>query len=63
MMVYGPPGSKQGCGTGGCGACTVMLSSWDRAARKAVHRAVNSCLTPLCAVDSCQVITVRIGRR
>ena len=49
-------GSKLGCGEGGCGACTVMVSysSTDRV----VHAAVNACLTPLCAVHGMAITTV-----
>ena len=48
-------GTKLGCGEGGCGACTVTVSSFDGSLR---HRAVNACLAPLCSVDGCHVMTV-----
>ena len=53
----GLTGTKVGCGQGGCGACTVMLSHRDRADGSPVHRAVNACLRPLCAVDGMMVTT------
>lgn len=53
----GLTGTKVGCGQGGCGACTVMLTSRDIAVGTPTHRAVNSCLRPLCAVDGMMVTT------
>eukprot|EP00741_Cyanophora_paradoxa_P011272 tig00020554_g10889.t1 len=50
--------SKLGCGEGGCGACTVMVSHFDSKLGKPVHRAVNACLAPLCSVDGMAVTTV-----
>jgi xanthine dehydrogenase iron-sulfur cluster and FAD-binding subunit A len=52
----GLTGTKLGCGEGGCGACTVMLSSWDNT--RVLHRAVNACLCPLYAVEGMHVVTV-----
>ncbi len=52
-------GSKLGCGEGGCGACTVLVSRCiDRHSGEIEHRTVNGCLAPLCSVDGCHVITV-----
>src|SRR3954470_13798174 len=51
-------GTKVGCGQGGCGACTVMLSHRDVVTGNPVHQAVNSCLRPLCAVDGLMVTTI-----
>lgn len=47
-----------GCGEGGCGACTVMVSRYDRPTKKVEHLAVNACLTPVCAVHGLSVTTV-----
>jgi aerobic-type carbon monoxide dehydrogenase small subunit (CoxS/CutS family) len=44
----GLTGTKEGCGEGECGACTVLL---DR-------RPVNSCLIPVCQADGKKVETV-----
>ncbi|XP_071963951.1 xanthine dehydrogenase/oxidase-like [Antedon mediterranea] len=56
-------GSKLGCGEGGCGACTVMISSYDRLTKKITHISANACLTPICQVHMMAVTTVEgIGR-
>src|SRR6266446_6736920 len=57
LHSVGLTGTKVGCGQGGCGACTVMLSHRDSVTGAPVHRAVNSCLRPLCAVDGMLVTT------
>ena len=44
----GLAGPKKACGQGGCGACTVIVSSWKDG--EAEHRAINSCLRPVCAL-------------
>ena len=53
----GLTGTKVGCGQGGCGACTVMLSYKNPSTGEPVHSAVNACLRPLCAVDGMTVTT------
>ena len=53
-------GTKLGCGEGGCGACTVMVSHYDpNDEHKPVkHLAVNACLTPVVAMHGKAVTTV-----
>jgi len=41
-------GTKEGCGEGECGACTVLLDG----------QVVDSCLIPACQLDGCEVLTV-----
>jgi carbon-monoxide dehydrogenase small subunit len=41
-------GTKEGCGEGECGACSVVLNG----------ELVNSCLVPACQLQSAQVLTV-----
>lgn len=58
LRKSGLTGAKLGCGEGGCGACTVMLSSYDAENGRPVHYSANACLTPVCALDGIAVTTV-----
>jgi xanthine dehydrogenase/oxidase len=49
-------GPKKPCGQGGCGGCTVILSSWNGSQPE--HRAINSCLRPVCALGGLTVTTI-----
>lgn len=51
-------GPKKPCGQGGCGGCTVILSQWDARKKAPEHRAINSCLRPVCALGGLAVTTV-----
>ena len=57
-------GSKLGCGEGGCGACTVLLSRYvhgDNGGGKkgrVQHTTINACLFPVLAADNCHVTTI-----
>ncbi|CAG9760635.1 unnamed protein product [Ceutorhynchus assimilis] len=50
-------GTKLGCGEGGCGACTVMVSKYDRTRKKEIHIPVNACLAPVCSMHGLAVTT------
>ncbi|BBM98107.1 xanthine dehydrogenase/oxidase [Marchantia polymorpha subsp. ruderalis] len=58
LRGLGLTGTKLGCGEGGCGACTVMVSHFDSVQQTVVHRAVNACLAPLYSVEGMHVVTV-----
>ncbi|XP_073949617.1 xanthine dehydrogenase-like [Choristoneura fumiferana] len=51
-------GTKYGCGEGGCGACTVMVSQYLKLEDRVQHIAVNACLIPLCSMHGLAVTTV-----
>ncbi|RCV40527.1 hypothetical protein SETIT_9G061500v2 [Setaria italica] len=50
-------GPKLGCGEGGCGACVVLVSKYDRATDEVTEFSASSCLTLLHSVDRCSVTT------
>ncbi|KAM6307643.1 LOW QUALITY PROTEIN: aldehyde oxidase-like [Aegotheles albertisi] len=51
-------GTKYGCGGGGCGACTVMVSTYEPASKKIQHYSANACLLPICSLHGVAVTTV-----
>ncbi|CAG7859685.1 unnamed protein product [Brassica rapa] len=64
LRDLGLTGTKLGCGEGGCGACTVMVSNYDRTSNKCIHYAVNACLAPLYSVEGMHVISIEgVGHR
>lgn len=51
-------GTKLGCGEGGCGACTVMVSRYTPRTDTVQHYSVNACLAPVCSLHGLAVTTV-----
>ncbi|XP_006889138.1 PREDICTED: aldehyde oxidase-like [Elephantulus edwardii] len=51
-------GTKYGCGGGGCGACTVMISRYNPVTKKIRHYPANACLIPICSLYGAAVTTV-----
>ncbi|AEO71231.1 uncharacterized protein THITE_2123410 [Thermothielavioides terrestris NRRL 8126] len=58
LRGIGLTGTKLGCGEGGCGACTVVVSQYNPTTKRIYHASVNACLAPLVSVDGKHVITV-----
>ena len=52
-------GTKLGCGEGGCGACTVMVSKVNREGGKVEHLSINACLAPVVSMHG-EIIRVII---
>ncbi|KAL1900924.1 hypothetical protein Sste5346_001985 [Sporothrix stenoceras] len=58
LRGIGLTGTKLGCGEGGCGACTVVVSQYNPTTKSIYHASVNACLAPLASVDGKHVITI-----
>ncbi|KAG0473792.1 hypothetical protein HPP92_015649 [Vanilla planifolia] len=50
-------GAKFGCGEGGCGACVVLLATYDPLNEQVKEFAISSCLTLLCSINFCAITT------
>ena len=51
-------GTKLGCGEGGCGACTVMVSRVNREGGKVEHLSINACLAPVASMHGGVTVAV-----
>nr|XP_054749459.1 xanthine dehydrogenase/oxidase-like [Lytechinus pictus] len=51
-------GTKQGCGVGACGSCTVMLSYVHPQTKSIRNESIVSCLTPICVLHGKAITTV-----
>ncbi|KAG8414083.1 hypothetical protein J3458_011735 [Metarhizium acridum] len=58
LRGIGLTGTKLGCGEGGCGACTIVVSQYNPTTKQIYHASVNACLAPLVSVDGKHVITI-----
>ncbi|RCI17481.1 hypothetical protein L249_3239 [Ophiocordyceps polyrhachis-furcata BCC 54312] len=58
LRGIGLTGTKLGCGEGGCGACTVVVSQYNPTTKRIYHASVNACLAPLASLDGKHVITI-----
>lgn len=58
LRKNGLTGTKLGCGEGGCGACTVMVSKFDSSNNKIRHISANACLFPLYSLDGLAITTI-----
>lgn len=57
LRASGRVGTKEGCGDGDCGACTVAIVA-EGADGKPHYQAMNSCLIPLASVAGREIVTV-----
>lgn len=51
-------GTKEGCASGDCGACTVVVAEPDDDRDALSYRTANACITPAHQLQGCHLITV-----
>lgn len=56
-IQLGQTGTKEGCASGDCGACTVSIGEPDGQGGLAYHSA-NACITPAHQLNGCHLVTV-----
>ena len=59
LRANGLTGTKEGCASGDCGACTVMVGELKD--RKVEFKAVNSCIVPVGQLSGMHVVTVELS--
>lgn len=55
--TLGQTGTKEGCASGDCGACTVAIGE-PGADGELVYRSANACITPAHQLQGCHLVTV-----
>ncbi|MEQ6890395.1 xanthine dehydrogenase small subunit [Halomonas sp. CS7] len=55
--TLGQTGTKEGCASGDCGACTVAIGEQD-ASGELVYHSANACITPAHQLQGCHLVTV-----
>ncbi|SFT64060.1 xanthine dehydrogenase small subunit [Halomonas saccharevitans] len=55
--TLGQTGTKEGCASGDCGACTVAIGEPD-ASGELVYHSANACITPAHQLEGCHLVTV-----
>lgn len=58
LRAKGYVGTKEGCASGDCGACTAVVVSLLPNKKKLQYRSINSCITPAFQLAGRQLITV-----
>ncbi|MFG6160054.1 xanthine dehydrogenase small subunit [Halomonas sp. 1390] len=54
----GQTGTKEGCASGDCGACTVAIGEPDAGGGELLYHSANACITPAHQLDGCHLVTV-----